>query len=457
MFDGWKVLKAFVGAAKSSIQSNGSLENVVERVVMPDVTLKSDTLKSSSKPLRKEKEREKFGWVSLLRLLFPFNSSLYYLSACDAAPKLFGEDVEEQKLSIDTESLPVLDFLMDGGLDAGDSSKLMSWTSLFDVACGGILGYSGAWCVLSEGGAGIFGGILSSTLLVCDALLLFFEAPNRFERMLMDFWLPDFLTEALARTLGGGGLGGAGFLFTVIAALWWLLARFLPGGGGAGRVGIVILFIWESKLKVKLTFSIGRSIQCSHEWFKLLNERKKRKFKILLRCQRSSKSDSTHWTIEFEVKMSASLMTNSGACVCLTKHVQNVYFGKANTPGIENTIRGDYGNGLCSSSSLADGLILLCLTAIHFSWPKNTLSGVCCKLKNFCCSLTSRWQQLWKIRHETWTNNEKINYIIDSKWTKTRENSFWRNMKTLTAAASVWADANILRCCTFSASALGLI
>ena len=39
------------GDEKSSIQSNGSLK-VVDRVVMPDVTLKSETLKSSSKPLQ---------------------------------------------------------------------------------------------------------------------------------------------------------------------------------------------------------------------------------------------------------------------------------------------------------------------------------------------------------------------------------------------------------------------
>lgn len=44
----------------------------------------------------------------------------------DLNPKLLGDEFEEQKLSIDTESLPVLDFLTDGGLDVGDSSKLMS-------------------------------------------------------------------------------------------------------------------------------------------------------------------------------------------------------------------------------------------------------------------------------------------------------------------------------------------
>lgn len=53
-----------------------------------------------------------------------------YLSACDVVPdpnpKLLGDELEEQKLSIETESLPVLDFLMDGGLNAGHSSKLMS-------------------------------------------------------------------------------------------------------------------------------------------------------------------------------------------------------------------------------------------------------------------------------------------------------------------------------------------
>jgi hypothetical protein len=195
-----------------------------------------------------------------------FSFVSFYLSACDAAPKLLGDEVEEQKLSIDTESLPVLDFLIDGGLDVGDSSKLMSWTSL-DVAvgCGILIWWTIGWCVcfLGAGGAGIFGGILSSALLIiCDVLLLFFEAPKRFERILMDFWLPDFFTGAADRTLGGGGLGGAGFLFTVIAvddALWWLW--FLPGGGGAGRVGIVImnllflfLFLWKWNQKLNLHF-----------------------------------------------------------------------------------------------------------------------------------------------------------------------------------------------------------
>lgn len=127
MFDGWKVMPVFEGAAKSSIQSNGSLENVVERVVMPDVTLKSDTLKSSSNPLREEKNKSWFSFVFIC--VHNFDSCFYpqsYLSACEAAPKLLGEEVEEQKLSIDTESLPVLDFLMDGGLDVGDASKLIS-------------------------------------------------------------------------------------------------------------------------------------------------------------------------------------------------------------------------------------------------------------------------------------------------------------------------------------------
>jgi hypothetical protein len=53
-----------------------------------------------------------------------------YLSVCDMVPdpqpKLFGDEFDEQKLSIDTESLPVLDFLIVGGLHTGDSSKLMS-------------------------------------------------------------------------------------------------------------------------------------------------------------------------------------------------------------------------------------------------------------------------------------------------------------------------------------------
>lgn len=57
----------FVGAIKSSTRSKGSLENVVDRVVLPDVTLKSDTLKSSSKPLEEEKRRNSVyeGFISV--------------------------------------------------------------------------------------------------------------------------------------------------------------------------------------------------------------------------------------------------------------------------------------------------------------------------------------------------------------------------------------------------------
>lgn len=43
-----------LGASKSSRHSKGSLEKVVERDVVFDVSLKSDTLKSSSKPLQSE-------------------------------------------------------------------------------------------------------------------------------------------------------------------------------------------------------------------------------------------------------------------------------------------------------------------------------------------------------------------------------------------------------------------
>lgn len=143
MFD--EMLVVFAGAAKSSRQSKGSLEKVVERVVLPDVNLKSDTLKSSSKPLQIEKANLKFS------SRISFNSCLnarkshvsvwsvkfVYLSACDVVPepnpRLLGEEVDEQKLSIDTESLPVFDFLIVGGLGAGDSSKLISWTLL--VTC----------------------------------------------------------------------------------------------------------------------------------------------------------------------------------------------------------------------------------------------------------------------------------------------------------------------------------
>jgi hypothetical protein len=55
---------------------------------------------------------------------------MYYLSACDCVPelKLCGEEFVEQKLSIDTESLPpVFDFLINPtGEEGGDSSKLIS-------------------------------------------------------------------------------------------------------------------------------------------------------------------------------------------------------------------------------------------------------------------------------------------------------------------------------------------
>jgi hypothetical protein len=80
------------------------LEKVVERDAVRDETLKSDTLKSSSKPL----------------------------SACDVvpefSPKLFGDEFVEQKLSIDTESLPPVFYLLmkPTGDTGGDSSKFMS-------------------------------------------------------------------------------------------------------------------------------------------------------------------------------------------------------------------------------------------------------------------------------------------------------------------------------------------
>lgn len=177
---------------------------------------------------------------------FFIRNNHFYLSACDVVPepRLLGDELEEQKLSIDTESLPVLDFLINGGLHVGDSSKLMSWTSLLAECCG--------WWwwrdVRFAGGAGIFGGTRNSVLENVNVsldLLLFFEAPKRFERILIDFWLPDFFTGAAgACALGGGGLGGAGFLFLLtvdaadaLGALIWLRL----GGGGAGRVGIVIV------------------------------------------------------------------------------------------------------------------------------------------------------------------------------------------------------------------------
>lgn len=91
-----------------------------------------------------------------------------YLSACDIAPdplpKLLGDELDEQKLSMDTESLPVLDFLMVGGdgLHVGDSSKLMSSTSRVGGGCGAL-----GCCLMTDitGGAGSFGGILCSELV----------------------------------------------------------------------------------------------------------------------------------------------------------------------------------------------------------------------------------------------------------------------------------------------------
>jgi hypothetical protein len=135
------VVVVFTGPPKSSRQSNGSLENVVDRDVALDVTLKSETLKSSSKPLQ---EREhKIVNSSSTFIENPHGNSKMYLSVCDIVPdpqpKLFGDEFDEQKLSIDTESLPVLDFLIVGGLHVGDSSKLMSCTSLLTWGAGGAL------------------------------------------------------------------------------------------------------------------------------------------------------------------------------------------------------------------------------------------------------------------------------------------------------------------------------
>jgi hypothetical protein len=171
-------------------------------------------------------------------------------------PRLFGDEFDEQKLSIDTESLPVLDFLIVGGLHVGDSSKFMSWTSC--VTC-----WMLCCCCLDvmAGGAGIFGGTVCSNLVCVDFSVDFklLLDPKRLERMLIDFWLPDFLIPAETWAFGGGGLGGAGFfdakLFTAIAwlfpkLLWLLTPWFLFGGGGAGRVGMVIVdfcFLWEKK------------------------------------------------------------------------------------------------------------------------------------------------------------------------------------------------------------------
>lgn len=63
----------------SSKQSNGSLENVVERDAARDETLKSDTLKSSSKPLMnhcKKKEREINVYLIKSQLLGHFCQSM---------------------------------------------------------------------------------------------------------------------------------------------------------------------------------------------------------------------------------------------------------------------------------------------------------------------------------------------------------------------------------------------
>lgn len=188
----------------------------------------------------------------------------FYLSACDVPdphPKLFGDEFDEQKLSIDTQSLPVFDFFIVGGLGEAHSSKLISSRSLKCdlLGCCCCCCACWWWCLVVklDGGAGIFGGSRCSEL-VCDGfsllLMLFFEAPKRFERILMDFWLPVFFKGADVRTFGGGGLGGAGFLFANLftvddddalywfATLIWLPAAWLLfGGGGAGRVGMVIV------------------------------------------------------------------------------------------------------------------------------------------------------------------------------------------------------------------------
>lgn len=69
-----------LGASKSSRHSKGSLEKVVERDVVFDVSLKSDTLKSSSKPLESENLN-----IKVMSLTDKLSS---HLSACDIAPKL---------------------------------------------------------------------------------------------------------------------------------------------------------------------------------------------------------------------------------------------------------------------------------------------------------------------------------------------------------------------------------
>jgi hypothetical protein len=76
-------------------------------------------------------------------------------------------------------------------------------------------------------GGSLAGGSLTS---ICDnfsfdLLLDFFEAPNRFENILI-----GSLTGFWSITLGGGGLGGLGLLL-------------IAGGNGAGRVTYFIFLL----------------------------------------------------------------------------------------------------------------------------------------------------------------------------------------------------------------------
>lgn len=108
-----------------------------------------------------------------------------YLSACDCVPelKLCGDEFVEQKLSIDTESLPpVFDFLMNAtGEDGGDSLKFISWTSL--LCTGNAVGLTAD----VTGGAGSFGGGSRTSMLFEFFIspLFDFFAPNKFEKIFM--------------------------------------------------------------------------------------------------------------------------------------------------------------------------------------------------------------------------------------------------------------------------------
>lgn len=158
----------------------------------------------------------------------------------ELSPKLFGDEFVEQKLSIDTESLPpVFDFLIKAkGDSGGESSKFIS-CDVVVVVDDNVVKF---WFCLTDvvvGGGSLGGGSFTS---ICDnfsfdLLLDFFEAPKRFENIFIGSFAGGFWSV----TLGGGGRGGLGLLFNAELTLLFIICEL--GGAGAGLVTYFIFLL----------------------------------------------------------------------------------------------------------------------------------------------------------------------------------------------------------------------